>query len=85
MVVPFTETEKTGGENELMSSILDDVSEMPVRPHIRGSGGEMPTTLWNSEKTSQTFRSVSCQHIQGFKYHRMEERIWGKTLLREEP
>lgn len=67
-MVPFPENKKNGGKNSITSSKLDI-----VRCAIRDISEELVTPLWNSEKMlSETFKSASCQHVDGSKYHRMD-------------
>lgn len=66
MMVPFPDKEDSGRKLNHHFYIGHSKSEMPVRLSLESSGRELIIPLWNSEK-SETFKSVSCQHVHNFK------------------
>lgn len=80
--MPFTEAGKTRGENEIMSSIFDTVRNVRRTSHQRGQAeGCLCHSATQRRQQDQAFKSVRCEHIQDFKYPRMDEHIWGKDFI----
>lgn len=82
-MVPFTEAGKTRGENEITSSIFDTVRNARRTSHPgRGQAeGCLCHNATRRRQQDQAFKSVSCEHIQDFKYRRVDGHIWGKDFI----